>query len=183
MTPSNIASKAMATFGFLLILFLGCSPNLVLARVHSGSSLQILSPIGGSSSPFQARTPAWNLQKTPGQQSVRRNQPAKIEEDHDADSDVATREMINSFLTRESRNSFIGTKNRKILIVLLRNIPSYLRPTHLTLMLDTLLFLNLPICCYSESLRDSVNTVNNHRLNLRSIWTQSFSCPSLLAQP
>ena len=78
----------------------------------SSQRVCLVSPRGGSSA-FPTRTPP-TVQGRPGKSSFL-NQPkasdpfgAEQENEDIIEDDAATREMINSFLTRESRNSFIG---------------------------------------------------------------------------
>jgi hypothetical protein len=60
---------------------------------------------GSTSSPFMSRRPGSLLQGTPGQTT---SSPFVSPGNKEQEDDVSTKEMIDSFLTRDSRNSFIG---------------------------------------------------------------------------
>ena len=82
---------------------------------HTPSGRVSLVSLRGGSSAFPTRTPP-TIQGRPGQSSSassllnppKTSDPFDTENEDMIEDDASTREMINSFLTRESRNSFIG---------------------------------------------------------------------------
>lgn len=100
-------------FSFLLFVLVRSTEGRESAsRVDTTTGFLYRRPFdvrGGSSSPnsFQARTPG-KVQGVPGQTSPSSFTTARPNPQSREQEDVSTKEMIDSFLTRDSRNSFIG---------------------------------------------------------------------------
>ena len=65
---------------------------------------------GSSRNPFQARTPP-KVQRSPGQSkpsTTSTSTPFAVPKSDEGNQEVDAKTMIDSFLTRENRNSFIG---------------------------------------------------------------------------
>ena len=105
--------------GIVVLWYLLDSTHVTADKSYSLAASQRVPFVSlrGGSSVFPTRTPP-TIRGRPGQTASLWNQPKAPDpfEDEDEEdiieSDESTREMINSFLTRESRNSFIGALNK-----------------------------------------------------------------------
>ncbi len=99
----------------LLTLALWC---LLSVRVSADPYLYLVADsrrplllLRGGSSPFSPRTPP-TVQGRPGQVPSNKRRTSlspDAEYEEEMEDDSSTRQMIDAFLTRDSRNSFIGT--------------------------------------------------------------------------
>ena len=104
-------SSLFQIFNRLLLaaLCLVCLSNHNGCHARSFSKSQTLATLRGGSDSFGfGRTPAKATKRGPFSSSQQSSLGAKIDQDPTPEEQIATKEMLNSFLTRDSRNTFIG---------------------------------------------------------------------------
>jgi len=119
--------RVIATTFLLLLVGSLISNGAVTAegRISGSDRPIILQPLSwrGGSSPFPSRIPP-KVQRRPGEKSSREQESfgfLTVNRMNDkgeemVEDEAATRDMIDSFLTRDSRNSFIGKFDKKFLL-------------------------------------------------------------------